>query len=257
MRQSADTYGGQLSEFYRQNHIAVGLGFDCPHLSSCQAATDRHLVHGAEAFVGSNYGERLRVVAVSLDAGGESKTLSQKRLDVESMGWPTANRHMPGTMLVLQALLGLSAEVSPFPFAAMTNSAKCSGKGSRQVAPDALFDNCRPFALKELAILRPHVVVTQGVKAHRALAEARAIPDSWLEGAVGSLPAADPPVQAWLQALAETYLRVWPYDSAEAVVMDTPHPAAHAGQFQHFCRSSLEPLAWLVREMFTIAASGT
>jgi len=258
VKQASAVFSSQLAEFYLRERIAVGDHFHCGNEGSCRvAASGRGMKSGAEAHVGTEYGQLRRVVVVSLDAGGETKTLAEKQADVEQETKDSCNPHMRGTWRVVEALLGLGADVSPFPFCAITNSAKCTASdGKRDMAPPALFENCRSLARAELEILRPQVVVTQGGKAWNVLSEAvEAVDKSWLNSLVGSLPVADPPVQGWLRSLSDEYLRVWRCDSITAIVLKTPHPSARAGQWQRFDKVCLDPLAWLIRELLPQVAS--
>ena len=207
--------------------------------------------------MGSMYGRLPRVVVVSLDAGGETKSLREKRADVERVTMENGNPHMRGTITVLRALFGLGEKVSPLPFCAITNAAKCTaGDGKRDMVPGALFVNCRALALAELEILIPQVVVTQGVQARSALSDVYDVPTPWLDAALGSLAVAQPPVQDWLRSLSDEYLCVWSCESTIAIVLRTPHPSARMGQWQQFARTSLGPLAWLVMALLPSASGG-
>jgi hypothetical protein len=158
MDQTSAVFSSRLAEFYHQNHIAVGAFFRCANLPTCSVAvSDRGMKHGAEAHVGTKYGQPPRVVVVSLDAGGEAKTLGERCMDVERLTKKDdCNPHMRGTWRVLEALLALGDDVSPFPFCAITNSAKCTASdGKRDMASRVLFNNCRSLAIAELEILSP------------------------------------------------------------------------------------------------------
>jgi len=180
----------------------------------------------------------------------------EKRRDEEETTMQNGNPHMRGTIQVVRAVLELGDDISPFLFCAITNAAKCTATdGRRDMVPDVLFDNCRSLARAELEILSPQIVVTQGVKARNVLSEAEGVPGPWLESAIHSLPVDGPPVRSWLRSLSKEYLRVWRYGSTAAVVLETPHPSARAGQFQRFARVSLGPLAWLTRELLPHASA--
>jgi uracil-DNA glycosylase len=59
---------------------------------------------------------------------------------------------------------------------AHTNSAKCClNYPGRAQADDRLFDNCRSYIAGELEVLRPEILVTQGIMAKRAITESDAL----------------------------------------------------------------------------------
>lgn len=232
-----------LRAFYLGARIAV-RAFACPNVDRCiQAAAPRKLTHGAEAHVGSRYGDRERLVVVSLDAGGESKDLETSRTRFETIG-DSPNLHMKGTIQMLGALFN---EDDPLPFFAMINATKCSAVGSRDKVPDQLYWKCRRHALEELRILMPDLVWTQGTMAREVLPSPVSLPADDLARMVGDLPEREPPVASWLRDLAGQYLRVCTQPEGQTfLAVLTPHPAARMGQWQMFL-PSMKPLVWLVR----------
>jgi len=255
MTQVCDAVVAQLRSFYQNEHIAVAA-FACPHQSFCDnVAMPRPLAHGAEAHVGSHYGETTRVVVISLDAGGDSEDLSARRDTIESITNP--NPHMRGTIRILNALLGSDLNgQSPLPFYSMINAAKCSAVDRRDMVPWELYERCCRFARSELEILEPQVVVTQGVQARQVLpSERQHIPPSWLDTVLQRLPAQSPPIRSWLIALGKEYLRTCQVGATTAITLEVPHPSARGGQWQLFDRVSLEPLSWLVRQLLSCTST--
>ena len=61
---STTTVVGELQAFYANKKLLVDH-FDCPHSDACRQDAQCELRRGAEAHVGTLYGERLRVVVVS------------------------------------------------------------------------------------------------------------------------------------------------------------------------------------------------
>ena len=62
----ADECSRKLRELYDQEHISV-VGFDCKHRANCENNANTSLLHGAEGYVGPQYGESMKVVFMSLD----------------------------------------------------------------------------------------------------------------------------------------------------------------------------------------------
>ena len=132
----------------------------------------------------------------------------------------------------------------------MINAAKCSGADdSKGMVPPTLYENCLPFALQELAILAPDLVVTQGRAAANVLGDLSPIDQAALFAAATSLGAAGTAAE-WLVAVGNEFLGLvqLPNDSA-ALTLRTPHPAARDGRWQRFVRVSLQPLGGMIRNL--------
>lgn len=239
-------YADALRKFYDCEGIAVDA-FRCPHAHECaEAAHGRPLHRGAEAHVGSRYGEAVRIVIVSLDTGHEPTGLRRRRETIESLGRKGLNPHMRGTTdLVLQLLENQIPEASsPHPYYSMINAAKCSGAdGRRNMVPARLYENCLPFALREIALLEPHFLVTQGKRAASVLGALGSIDGGDVEAAARAL-GTDGEATDWLISLALEYLRRVDLPNGDQLpVLRTPHPAARDGSWQRFKRISLRPVA--------------
>lgn len=258
---SADVYLGKLRAFYDQAKIAATAGFECANKVNCEKAATgvgRNLTHGAEAHVGTRYGEKTRIVVVSLDAAGGTFDLAGRQTDIEQVAGRDRrdiNPHMRGTIDLLRVLLGQSKDLSPLPFYAMTNAAKCTANdGSHDMVPAKLFEHCRSFALEELRILEPEIIVTQGTQARAVLEkETTQVGPTWTSAVLSPLREVSE-VSQWLQSLADEYLRIWRTDRFAAVVLMTPHPSARGGQWQRFARTCLDPLSWLATELASSAS---
>lgn len=178
----------ELEEYYIKMGIAAER-FECRLAASCRSVcTD--FVTAREAFVGSEYekGTLPRVLFVSLDASSDhpgrqpaQRTLAHMRFweengksdpdgcDPESLH---KGRHWYWTHKLAHDILNpvaLARLGRPLQFRhihkyfAHTNSAKCKDAARRSgQGPDLMFDNCRAFLPKEIQLLRPEVVVTQG-----------------------------------------------------------------------------------------------
>jgi len=253
MHKERDRLLRELREFYDANDLAT-YRFDCQHLPYCEKlaqSAGRGLKNGAEAHVGSRYGERLRVVVVSLDSAGGTFDLEERQKDIESVwGRSKINPHMRGTIRLLQQLFDIDSDTSPLPFYAMTNSAKCTADdGKPNMVPDELFERCRPYAHEELKILAPEIVVTQGRRAKSVLSDVVDLRSGWLESVLAVPPASDAPLRDWLLSLAQRYLREWDHGTHRALVIHAPHPSARGGQWKRFAELDLGPLAWLARRL--------
>lgn len=250
MAKDSYKYQMDLKVFYSRECISVN-SFSCPHQVSCdQAALPRLLTHGAEAHVGSRYGEINRVLVVSLDSRGDSLNLDDRRRQIESIATPE-NPHMWGTLRTLQALMGPEPNgMSPFVFFAMINAAKCSGSDKKgDMVPIVLYERCRAFARTEIEVLEPEVIVTQGLQARAAVNSKQRLPAFRLDTVLARLTGADPMLKTWLQALANEYLRILTIASQDVIVLDTPHPSARGGQWQRFDRLCLDTVSWIIREL--------
>ena len=249
-----DAISTRLADFYGEHRISV-CGFRCKHAEACaSAAGNSELNRGSEAHVGSNYGQRHRVVVVSLDTGGTSDGLAARRQRVEETA--PGNQHMHGTLQLLRAVYGDEAfdgneKNHLFTLFAMTNAAKCSGGvfGGGQVGWE-LFRNCREYVMPELECLDPELIVTQGVRAFEAINDhGEGLALSEAHQAVVEQHTVDLPkeVRGWISALAEEYFRTVAVGRNEVPVMKTVHPSARGGQWQYFTRIALGPVAWLAR----------
>lgn len=246
---------GRLNDLYGQEGIAVS-DFHCPHVGECAAAAaPRPLTHGAEAHVGSRYGEATRLVVLSLDTGGGSHTIEDRTAIIESLADPAAkpNPHMKGTLAVADAIL--RPEIGDRPsvhFFAMTNAAKCSASDSRaDSVPRALYRNCRGFAEAELVALEPEVIVAQGARARPVLQTKRGVPKAWLDEVLKPMPTS-PPIGDWLVGLSGRFLRLATIGGGEVLLIQTPHPSDRGGRWKLF-EPGLPALGWLVRQVVALA----
>ena len=244
-----------LAKYYRKNKIAVKT-FDCQHHKEIclPEAVSRNLVCGTEAHVGSQYGEAPRIAVVSLDTGGTSHPLSERRKRIEhNPPDKKLNPHMAGTKQLLQVLLkGQVQTEQVFSYFAMINAAKCAAAdGSKDMVPHRLYDTCRPYALEELRILDPDIVVMQGAMARKVLKggkldrSAEKFSENDVALIVRGLRLSPPEVARILYAIADEHLRQYSFTSTPAIVLQTPHPSARQGQWQRFQKYVLPLLSVL------------
>ena len=253
-------YVEELRKLYDCRKIGVSKNsppFACCCLESCEAAAKGRggLVKGAEAHVGENYGDPIRLVVISLDTGGGSgeeygEDLLKRQKAIKKRADNKKNPQMKGTIETLKHLYGCRSESDLLKRFAMTNSAKCSGKDkSKKSVPDKLYENCREHGLAELKALEPQLVVTQGAKA-RDLLDCRDIGKEEIQKRVLSLMWKDADVRPWICTQVKEHLRYWKNKNQLIPVLQGPHPSARYGQWQRFERTMLPTLAHFLRQWF-------
>ena len=215
----------------------------------------RNILHGAEAHVGSRYGELTRIVVLSLDVGSsadpDSRNLRGRRNIIENIDPNSANAHMYGTFETLHALLGpdLRGEL-PWPFFALLNAAKCSASNTMDKVPDSLYWRCCSFAESEIEILQPEIVVAQGTTARNSLRNLQTLPSSHWQSVVTALGAPESsPLHSWLGAVIDEYLRLTRIGDRDIVTLLTPHPSDRQGRWQLFRRVNLPVTARILRDL--------
>ncbi len=172
----------KLTVFYEEHGISP---FHCCSLPKCNKANSPRFTEAKASYVGPHYEKRQlpRLLFLSLDSGEgcsdpEQRTIEAVRCqnlatDVETL---EKNKHWYRThemalKLLCQFKCGLKIADTP-PYFAHVNSAKCSqNKKNKRQADRTLFDECRRFIPKELRILKPDIVVTQGNWAKVAICE--------------------------------------------------------------------------------------
>lgn len=249
---SSIPFSRALRAFYDQAGIGV-KSFTCPHQEFCtSAASPRPLSHGMEAHVGSKYGVSPRVVVVSLDSGGDSNDLRERREIIEGLVFQELNPHMKGTTELLEIILSyaLPDDANPYEYFAMTNAAKCSGSDdSSDKVPWDLYKKCQHYSFRELEILEPDLIITQGNYAFSTLGTTQEFPLERVRAACNKMDISSF-VQDWLIALTNEYLRVLIVKEVGPVtVLRTPHPSARDGRWQLFIRIAIRPLSELIKSL--------
>lgn len=238
-----------LEAFY-SDHGLRPQTFGCRHREACERdAHPRLLAHGAEAHVGREYGTAMRVVVVSLDTGGGVADLDERTRVIEALATErTLNPHMRGTTVLLSALLRRDIGTkAPYPFFAMINAAKCSGKNKGMaMVPASLYERCREFGVAELALLSPQLVVAQGVRARLLLPSAEKLDNSLLQSLSVRMGSSQSWIPEWTKALASRYLRRLHLSSGDPLALLSPHPAARGGQWQRFRDLDMKPLVAII-----------
>ncbi|MDE2740273.1 MAG: hypothetical protein OXI58_01675 [Gemmatimonadota bacterium] len=173
----------ELKNYYYANGISA-FGFRCHFANSCRLFCD-NFVEAKEAYVGSEYdkqkGTLPRVLFLSSDPGGgdpnpQTRTMeavrrSEEECDPESL---PKNGHWHHTHKLAWILLKKFNPNLQFkdicPYFAHTNSAKCcEDYNQRAQSADRLFENCRGYIPREIQILDPDILITQGDSAKWAV----------------------------------------------------------------------------------------
>lgn len=168
-----------LHRYYEEQGI-LATRFTCTHQDACCAGSEC-FTGPKSAYVGRCYDDAHRVglprlLFVSLDSGS-AEADPWKRLPDAVRRQTTEqclgrrNRHWYRTHELAACIFNrvrgtCMAPREAQPYFAHANSAKCcqNNPGRRQAAT-RLFRNGRPYLAGELAVLRPDVIVTQGVQA--------------------------------------------------------------------------------------------
>lgn len=169
----------EVEAYYKSKRISA-VDFDCPHYLVCKGRAGREFVEAKEPLIGTCYESHAvpRVLFISADpmrsdCQGKNRTVESVRRMTRSR-LEGGNPHWRETCrLALAILRGYDTNLRNAPdkvvqYFAHTNSAKCCSSGRGQ-GPKARFDNCRAFLPREIQLLLPDVIVTQGKWAEAAM----------------------------------------------------------------------------------------
>lgn len=171
------------------NRDAIFTAFRCPNKESCRDACQDaqgnvHFLARTEGVTVSQYyreknykGHRIpRIVVVSLSAPEPDFSSAES---AESTERKPLNPQWRGTTTTVRSLLRAFIELAPAEdfgdestriieqlFVHVRTAKCCSSAGGRNQEPDIVYQNCGPYLRKELRILKPDVIVTQGNHAH-------------------------------------------------------------------------------------------
>jgi uracil-DNA glycosylase len=204
---------------------------------------DSQLSSGAEAYVGKYYGKTTRIIVVSLDIGGYAENIDDRRKTIENLQYEKCNPHMKGTYTILETILKNEInEDNPFLYYSMTNSSKCSVlDNTMNMAPKFFFDNCKEFALEEIFILEPQIIITQGTKAKQIL-DPEKLDDDIIIKAINKLNIIEEIVYSWVVPVVKEFVFLTKISDKKIITICTPHPSARDGRWQKFLRMSLTPI---------------
>ncbi|NMB81147.1 MAG: hypothetical protein GYA14_04965 [Ignavibacteria bacterium] len=171
-----------LENYYKENGI-LSSHFICVHKKECKGDC-KDFTGPKSSFVSSGYekGKLPRLLFLSLDSGvGDEKPIKRTPIAVrkteENRDVTTIprNRHWFLTHeIALYILRKFSDEIKieddVKKYFAHVNSAKCCMNNPKnKKANKVLFDRCRDYLKKELKILKPKIIVTQGKEAKVAI----------------------------------------------------------------------------------------
>lgn len=173
----------ELQAYYEKNGI-LATNFTCRHKDECSKDCE-DFTGPKSAFVSSGYESGIlpRLLFLSLDSGSGDKT-DKNRLplavrdreesrDVMSLAkhkhWFRTHELAWYFLKRFNPLLKIEEAKDYFAHA---NSAKCCmNKIQRKKADKVLFKNCQKYLKRELEILNPKIMVTQGNEAKKAILE--------------------------------------------------------------------------------------
>lgn len=251
-----DEIAEALRHYYANQNIHVGPDFACQHRGRCERlANPRPLMKGMEAHIGHRYGERGRIVVVSLDSGNSSEDLDARTATIEPITPENAgNWHMQGTAKFVKLLVDSDTPPDqPMAFVAMLNSAKCAGADGRMnTVPPAVHYRCRAYLLGELRILNPALIWLQGRTVRDVLSDrlstSRDIGPA-LQRYLGNKYQDIGKLAQRLESIAREYvhlLRLWDEDvdtNKQIVAVVTPHPSDRYGRWGLFERAMMPLVA--------------
>ena len=173
----------KLEDYYKQNGI-FATEFFCKHKSECSDGCE-NFTGPKSAFVSSGYenGALPRLLFLSLDSGNGDKIDKnrlpysvRKREEVRDVLALPKHKHWFRTHELAWYILKEFNELLKIGEAkgyfAHANSAKCCmNKSQKKKADKILFKNCQKYLKKELEILEPKIIVTQGNEAKNAILE--------------------------------------------------------------------------------------
>ena len=165
-----------LECFYSENGITPD-GFHCKNAINCIG----NLARGMQCGIGASYGEKCKVLIVSLDCGsGGASSIEMRTEDIKQHLF---NPHMKGTLYCASMLLNFidpnldnpwekwaiewkkknkSVVDQAIPYFAMINSCKCCNKGTTNKLGTKYYRQCAEYKIKEIEILKPDIVIFQG-----------------------------------------------------------------------------------------------
>jgi hypothetical protein len=232
----------ELKEFYSKNHLNRN-GFKCIHSLDCEtetAKTNRIInFRGAQAHVGALYGEKLKIVVLSLDSGGGHDYIEERTETIESVIYRKANPHMRGTIEILRVLFPNESDATCLKRFAMTNSAKCSAGDSRDKLPSTVYEKCSGFHKTEIEILIPDLLISQGNDAYPYFLKPQKISDKEFEEFYELNTNSSPKILKAIQPTISRYCRTVEILNFKVMLINCPHPSSRNGQWQLFRDVSL------------------
>lgn len=195
----------RLKKYYKKCGISA-LKFNCKHYKDCRSKCENisKFTTAREPYIGEYYGKKgiPRLLFLSLDSGDADKDPKDRTIHAMRKGCMNLTpdeivkpRHWYRTnqfaWVIFDELNKLSKskwdighvnkkmDFDPKeqihkikPYFAHTNSAKCCMNNIHaKQANKRLFDNCRDYIPDEIRIFNPHIIITQGLMARKAIGE--------------------------------------------------------------------------------------
>jgi len=171
----------ELEGYYKQNGI-LATDFFCKHKSECSGDCE-NFTGPKSAFVSSGYENEVlpRLLFLSLDSGSGDKnndnrlpSAVRKLEEARDVLALSKHKHWFRTHELAWYILKkfnatLKIEEAKDYFAHANSAKCCMNKLQRKKADKILFKNCQGYLKKELEILNPKIIVTQGNEAKKAI----------------------------------------------------------------------------------------
>lgn len=196
-----------LNTYYSKNGINPNLdnpdNFACVNKDKCNG----DLARGMQCGIGALYGEKRRILIVSLDCGGGGAAVIEKR--TEDIQKHLFNPHMKGTLYCTSMLLGYINynSINPWeqwtkvwnennkdfvdksiPYFAMTNACKCCRLKQTKKLEPKYYRKCADHKLREIELLNPDIVIFQGndsrIKCWDYFSDIEGLKDSEISGSL-------------------------------------------------------------------------
>lgn len=150
----------ELGLYYEKAGILPNEKCRCANLGKCAGDYAR----GMQCHVGSEYGNKMRILIASMDCGNGGADVIDDRINnvVTAALKNKLDWHMRGTYQALSLFYGENDRKKLVNYMAMTNTCKCCRWNSSKHMPDEFYWNCREHTLAEIHILHPEVILFQG-----------------------------------------------------------------------------------------------
>lgn len=156
---------------------------------------------------------------------------------------------MKGTGALLSLLFDKKLTPEIWKHFAMTNSVKCCAGESMRSVPTELFWNCVSYALSEVQLLAPDVIVTQGANARVWALQAKPEDIScdqasrMIRSAFRDIPDG---LYTIVLGILKRELKYIELNGQKAILMHSVHPSAY-GNWRRFSEVQLPILSHLIR----------
>lgn len=169
----SDNIKKKLRDYYKDNGIVPGKGFNCKNLKYCDDPKGFDLARGMQCHIGPKYGEdrKLKILVASLDCGngGASEINDRTNNIITDAQKATHNPHMTGTYQALAYFLEDDPAKWRHPetsklvqYMIMINTCKCCKIGSTNQMKSKYFKKCGEYTVGEILRIEPDVILFQG-----------------------------------------------------------------------------------------------